>query len=123
MTDIRDDQSDAQPHCVSGELPIRPGTYLQVAAPRHGRTTLCPAIAALMPSVAARAPPGVRATAVARETGISRTTQARTGAFIPKRGSDRDTTTQSQLIGSLTRTERRTHRLMSVCYLGPTGYG
>ena len=55
MTDIRDHRSSAQPQRANGKLPIRPGTYLQVTAPRHGRATLRPAVAALLPSAMARA--------------------------------------------------------------------
>jgi hypothetical protein len=65
MPDIRDHRSSAQPKRVNGKLSIRPGTYLQVTAPRHGRATVRPAVAALLPSAVAKARQVSRTTAVA----------------------------------------------------------
>ena len=55
MVEIRDHREGAQPQRVNGKLPIKPGTYLQVTAPRHGPATWRPAVAALLPARAAGA--------------------------------------------------------------------
>jgi hypothetical protein len=65
MADIRDHRDSAQPRRINGKLPIKPGTYLQVTAPRHGPATLRPAVAALLPSAVLKARQPSRTAAVA----------------------------------------------------------
>jgi hypothetical protein len=59
VTEIRDHRESTQLKRVDGRLPIKPGTYLQVTAPRHGPATLRPAVAALLPTKAKVAQPSL----------------------------------------------------------------